>query len=205
MADYSGGEGVEGLLIRFVEALRDSTEREEILDLLSYTTFGPIVKYFRRELEPHEIDIFEESLKKYVFPYRLRIAYADNTYCRNCRRMSHVSDCISKVLYKSVLPLPYYHFEHLAEFSKNNSTFVTNFGYYGVSRHGQIFDQHQLYAKSTVRWYSPRAEIDDSYEGMNLSSYCFPLINDLAMKDSVTKDYYFPYDERLWSEPEGER
>ena len=204
MADYSDGEAVVPLLTRFLEA--PSLEKVKILEALCYTPFGPIVKYFRRELDPCEIGIFEESLMKYIFPYHLKLAYPDNTYCRNCNSMSHITDAVKKVLFSSNEVLAdYYHFEHLAKFPKNNSTSVTCFGYYGVSRHRQIFNLEEFDSKPSVRWYSAREEIDDSYDGWNLAQYCYPFTGEIAMANTATKEKHFPFDDCVFPEPAVER
>ena len=204
MADYCGGQEVVPLLKRFLKAA--SLEKVKILEALCYTPFGPIVKYFQRELDPCEINIFEESLRKYIFPYRLKLAYPDQTYCRNCNSMSHVSDCVRKVLFNSnEVFADYYHFEHLAKFPKNNSTYVTHFGYYGVSQHLQIYNLEEFGSKPTVRWYSVREEIDDSYDGWNLEQYCYPFTHSIAMATTAQKDHYFPFDDCVFPEPEAGR
>lgn len=196
MADYCGSEDVLLLLQRFEG--EDTSEKMSIMEELYYTPFGPIVKYFQRELDACEILLFEEALKKYVFPRRLKLAFPDYTYCRNCRGLNHISDLVNKVLHPpNVDPTDYYHFEHLAKSPRNTSTSVTCFGYFGVSKHRQRFDTEYFDSKPSVRWYTTREEIDDSYDGVRLEQYCYPFIFDQVMISDSGKLKYYPFDDEV--------
>lgn len=200
MCDYGAGKEVISLLKRFLYDT-PSIEKERVLDELCYTSFGPIVKYFRRELDASHIENFEESLRKYIFPFHLKIAYPDNTWCRNCNSMSHITDCVRKVLFNSNVVLAEdYCFDCPPASPKNNTTHVANFGYYGVSQHYQVFNLSLLKNVSSVCWYSARAEIDDSYDGWLLAQYCYPFTHELALCSSEVKDHYYPKDEEVYSE-----
>ena len=89
-----------------------SSRQKEALEELLYTDFGPIVKYFRCELEECEISILEGALEKYFFPWSFRLPYPDRTYCGRCSDDGHLTACVGQLrtrLYQKTTR-DFYHF-----------------------------------------------------------------------------------------------
>ena len=162
-----------------------SCDRKEAVEELLYTDFGPIVKYFRRELEECEISILEGALQKYFFPCGLRLPYPDRTYCGSCSDELHFIATLRLLRWRLVYPLKgFYHFTTPPGTPKNTRACCSHFGCsFGPS------------SDLTVSWYLPRIEICNSVMGGVLEEYCYPYLTGRVTLSDRDIDTYFPGDE----------
>lgn len=176
---------------RFDVAQRTS-QRKEIMEELLYTDFGPIVKYFRRELEECEIPIFEGALQKYFFPWGLRLPYPDCTYCGLCTELNHFLASVRLLRWRLAFPLiDFYHFMTPPPSPNNTRARCSHFGYYGCSHRSSVGFSSDL----SVNWFLPRIEIKDSNMGSILEEYCYPYLSGRVTLSDRDINKYFPGDE----------
>ena len=159
---------------------------EKPLEQLLNTDFGPIVKYFRFDLEECEIQIFEGVIEKYFFPWGIHIPYPDRTYCVPCEYDHHLEMCVRQMRMMVAWSMPqhqFYHFTTSPGLPSNTRARCAHFGYYGYS--------YGLFSTPHVSWYVPRIEIDTASASPNLHRYCYPSLTGRVTSNDTVLDTFF--------------